>query len=177
MSESATKGNDNDDDDKGNDDDDDNNKNKNEEKEIKRLTNNPLRLAVLRLGMTELKGTSMYNYGTQNGRFDCAYCGEELFDSDGKFDSKSGWPSFWRSANDNAMAYKREFDGRIECKCKTCNSHLGHVFMDGPRESSVDIDVLNSKPYSDPVSKVGGPNGRLPRFCINGACLNLKEEK
>merc|ERR1712107_398304 len=98
-----------------------------------------------------------------------------LFESNSKYDSGSGWPSFWRSANEDSISYKMEFDGRMECKCAKCDSHLGHVFMDGPYESSVDETVLKSKPLSDPVSK-NRNNGRLPRFCINGACLDLKEE-
>jgi peptide methionine sulfoxide reductase MsrB len=82
---------------------------------------NPLRLLVLRLGLTEPMGASPLNYGTYNGEFTCAFCGNNLFDSTSKYDSSSGWPSFWRSASDDSVAYKMEFDGRLECRCKRCS--------------------------------------------------------
>lgn len=87
-------------------------------------TKNPLRLAVLKLGMTELKWTSPLNYEKRSGTYECASCSTVLFDSTGKYDSGSGWPSFWRTDSGN-VAYKREWDGRIECSCKSCGGHLG----------------------------------------------------
>jgi peptide-methionine (R)-S-oxide reductase len=82
---------------------------------------NPLRWAVLRLGVTELRGTSPYNYGSKSryadGAFACGYCGNPLFDGTAKYDSGSGWPSFWRSASDGAVRYQREMDGRLCGKC------------------------------------------------------------
>jgi peptide methionine sulfoxide reductase MsrB len=84
---------------------------------------NPLRLLVLRLGLTEPVATSPLNYGKYDGEFTCAYCGSVLFDSNAKYDSGSGWPSFWRTANENAMEYKMEFDSRLECKCKRCSRY------------------------------------------------------
>jgi peptide-methionine (R)-S-oxide reductase len=140
--------------------------------EIKRKvqTRNPFRLMVLRLGFTEPAGTSSFNYGKYNGEFSCAYCGNLLFDSNAKYDSGSGWPSFWRSAASTSMAYKAEWDGRLECKCQKCSSHLGHVFLDGPRPASVDRAVLDSSPSTDPRRK--SDDRILPRFCINGAALN-----
>ena len=81
---------------------------------------NPLRLLVLRLGLTEPMGTSPLNYGKYEGECTCAYCGETLFDSNSKYDSGSGWPSFWRTAN-GSVEYKSEFDGRLECRCKRCS--------------------------------------------------------
>ena len=136
---------------------------------------NPLRLAVLRLGLTEPAWTSPLNYGEKEGKFSCAYCGHELFDSDGKYDSGSGWPSFWRSVDDVAMNYKMEFDGRLECRCGECKSHLGHVFLDGPLPSSVDQDLLSSSPITDPRSKRA--DARLPRFCVNGASLRMNSNE
>jgi peptide methionine sulfoxide reductase MsrB len=87
-------------------------------------TRNPLRLAVLRLGVTEPRATSPYNYGGsskyKDGVFACGYCGVELFDGAAKYESGSGWPSFWRSVRDGAVTYQRELDGRLECQCGTC---------------------------------------------------------
>lgn len=142
--------------------------------EIEGQTWNPLRLAVLRLGLTEPAWTSSFNYQKKDGVFSCAYCGNELFDSNAKYDSGSGWPSFWRSKEDQAIAYKMEFDGRLECTCGKCKSHLGHVFMDGPRPSDVPNAELEGSPESDPRSK---RTERLPRFCVNGASLRLSEKE
>ena len=134
-------------------------------------TINPLRLAVLRLGFTEPAWTSPLNYGKKDGIFSCAYCGHELFDSESKYDSGSGWPSFWRSKDSDSIDYKMEFDGRLECRCGKCKSHLGHVFLDGPRPDSVSQEILKNSPEKDPRSR--REDGRLPRFCVNGASLTL----
>ena len=91
----------------------------------KKGTINPLRLAVLKLGLTELKWTSPLNYEKRVGTYDCASCGTVLFDSSGKYDSGSGWPSFWKTKDVNRVAYKREWDGRVECSCRSCGGHLG----------------------------------------------------
>jgi len=139
---------------------------------FKRLTWDPLRLAVLRLGFTEWPATSRFNHGKYNGEFTCAYCGNLLFDSNAKYDSRSGWPSFWRSATDTSMAYKMELGGRLECRCQKCESHLGHVFLDGPTPSSVESPLLAESPASDPRSK---NNRYLPRFCINGAAIKFRD--
>lgn len=90
-------------------------------------TYNPLRLAVLKLGFTELRWTSPLNYEKRGGQYNCANCGTHLFDAGGKYDSGSGWPSFFRTAEGNVSLY-REWDGRIECRCGKCEGHLGHVF-------------------------------------------------
>lgn len=86
---------------------------------------NPLRLLVLRLGLTEPAMTSPLNYGKYDGEFVCAYCGASLFDANAKYES--GWPSFWRTQHENAVSYKLEWDNRLECRCQRCSSHLGHV--------------------------------------------------
>ena len=140
--------------------------------EIKRLTWNPLRLAVLRLGFTEWPATSPFNYGEYNGEFTCAYCGNLLFNSNSKYDSGSGWPSFWRSAKETSIDYK--FDGRLECRCQKCKSHLGHVFLDGPTPSSVEQSLLAESPGPDPRSQTGR---YLPRFCINGAAMRFRDQE
>lgn len=147
--------------------DDDNDKNT----KIKALTWNPLRLGVLRLGLTEPAMTSPLNYGTHDGTFACAYCGAELFDSAAKYDSGTGWPSFWRTARDGAVGYRRDLTG-LECHCARCDSHLGHVFLDGPRSASVPPDLLRESPASDPRGRAA--TSPLPRYCINGASLNYR---
>ena len=146
-----------------------------EENDFEVQTWNPLRLAVLKLGFTEPAWTSPFNYQKKKGIFTCACCGSELFDSESKYDSGSGWPSFWRSKEEGAISYKMEFDGRLECRCNKCQGHLGHVFLDGPRESDVPSSLLATSPESDPRSR--RENGRLPRFCVNGASLRLREEE
>jgi peptide-methionine (R)-S-oxide reductase len=134
---------------------------------------NPIRLGVLRLGLTEPAMTSALNYGKFDGKFTCAYCGHELFDSAAKYDSRSGWPSFWRTSNEDSVSYKPEMDGRLECRCKKCSSHLGHVFLDGPRPSSVEQDLLATSPTSDPRGK---KSEYLPRFCVNGSALRYNPQ-
>lgn len=139
---------------------------------IQRQTWNPFRLAVLRLGLTEFPMTSPLNYGKYDGEFTCSYCGNLLFDSNAKYDSGSGWPSFWRSATETSMDYRMEMDGRLECRCQKCKSHLGHVFLDGPTPSSVEQPLLEASPESDPR---GRTNRYLPRFCINGAAMKFRD--
>jgi peptide-methionine (R)-S-oxide reductase len=139
----------------------------------KRQTINPLRLMVLTLGFTEPAWTSPWNYQkSPEGKFVCAYCGNKLFDSSSKYESGSGWPSFWRSIDEGSIRLVREFDGRVECSCSRCKSHLGHVFMDGPRKETVNSILLSTIPTSDP--KGGTENSRLPRFCINGASIMFR---
>eukprot|EP00541_Cyclophora_tenuis_P018063 CAMPEP_0116544488 /NCGR_PEP_ID=MMETSP0397-20121206/2145_1 /TAXON_ID=216820 /ORGANISM="Cyclophora tenuis, Strain ECT3854" /LENGTH=149 /DNA_ID=CAMNT_0004068705 /DNA_START=33 /DNA_END=482 /DNA_ORIENTATION=- len=141
------------------------------QKQIERKTWNPLRLMVLKLGFTEPAWTSPWNYQkAKEGKFTCAYCGNPLFDADSKYDSGSGWPSFWRSSTDGAVALTKEWDGRVECACSQCGAHLGHVFMDGPRPESMPVEKVSTIPESDPKSK------RLPRFCINGASIRYAKE-
>ena len=88
-------------------------------------TRNPLRLAVLKLGATEPAFTSPLHQETSAGRYECAGCGTTLFDSTGKYSCPCGWPSFYASAGEDLLQYKREWDGRIEVSCKCCNGHLG----------------------------------------------------
>ena len=151
-------------------------------KNIQRKTWNPFRLAVLRLKMTEPAMTSPLNYGkynnNDNATFRCAYCDHILFPAAAKYNSGTGWPSFWRTAHNDSVAYHREWDGRLECRCSNCQSHLGHVFMDGPYPSKMMSQFpewVASIPTSDPKSS--SPNACLPRFCINGFALTYHPTK
>ncbi len=105
---------------------------------------------------TERAFTGEYNDNKRAGSYLCKCCGEELFASDNKYDSGSGWPSFDRPANDDVIRYKEDFSHgmhRVEAMCDRCGSHLGHVFDDGPREST----------------------GK--RYCINSLSLNFEESE
>lgn len=104
---------------------------------------------------TEAPFAGTYVDNTEAGMFACAVCGAELFSSDAKFDSGTGWPSFTEPANVENVVLKEDNDygmRRTEVLCKNCSAHLGHVFPDGPREK-------------------GGQ-----RYCINSVCLELKKK-
>lgn len=137
---------------------------------------NPFRLAVLKLGMTEPRFLSPLNYEKRNGIYKCAGCGNILFDSSGKYNSGSGWPSFWKSAGNDQIKLTKEWDGRVECSCANCNGHLGHVFPDGPKSSDMEGIVT----IDDVMPALQRPGGeiptRLPRFCLNGASLIFNEQ-
>lgn len=143
---------------------------------------NPLSLAVLRLGFTEPAWTSPLNYQKANGTYKCASCGTSLFSSSGKFDSGSGWPSFWKTISSDRVELKKEWDGRIECRCQKCKGHLGHVFPDGPQRGSLDAIELASVPETDPQigykvqNDVNSSFSRMPRYCVNGAALKFEKE-
>lgn len=114
----------------------------------------PERYAVLRKKGTEPPFTGKYNHSKEDGVYRCGACGNELFSSDTKFDSGTGWPSFTEPANTENIELKSDnslFMRRTEVLCARCESHLGHVFDDGP-----------------------GPNGK--RFCINSCALDLETE-
>jgi peptide-methionine (R)-S-oxide reductase len=114
----------------------------------------PLQHHVLRQHGTERPFTSPLNNEKRTGVFHCAGCGEPLFDSSTKYESGSGWPSFWAS-KDNAVETTSDTSHgmvRTEVTCAKCGGHLGHLFPDGPR-----------------------PTGN--RYCMNGAALKFEEKK
>jgi len=147
---------------------------------------NPFSLAVLKLGLTEPAWTSPLNYKKSAGTYRCANCNSPLFTSSAKYDSGSGWPSFWKTAAPDRVALEREWDGRIECKCANCGGHLGHVFPDGPTRGSLEEKELKTVPDSDPKigykDASGGEGGeskysRMPRFCVNGIAMRFDEDE
>jgi len=108
----------------------------------------PEAFRVLREHGTERAGTSPLNLEKRDGTFLCAGCGTPLFTSDTKYESGTGWPSFWAPI-EGAVATRTDrsfFMTRTEVHCATCGGHLGHVFPDGPR-----------------------PTGQ--RYCMNGVSL------
>jgi peptide-methionine (R)-S-oxide reductase len=120
----------------------------------KKLT--PEQFEVLRHGETEAPFTGKLLNNHDTGDYVCGACGQIVFKSDTKFDSGSGWPSFFDPANTKAVVLEEDSSGgmhRIEVKCANCGSHLGHVFNDAPDQ----------------------PTGM--RFCINSAALDFKEQK
>lgn len=104
------------------------------EKEIKE------KLTAKQFYITQKKGTEppfsgKYNNFYQSGIFHCVCCGNALFDSDNKYDSGSGWPSYSIPISSTAVLEERDFSHnieRVEVKCSQCGAHLGHVFKDGP---------------------------------------------
>jgi len=118
-----------------------------------RLT--PEQYAILRQKGTERAFTGQYDKNKAAGEYVCAGCGQPLFESDAKFESGCGWPSFVRPAETGAVEESSDLShgmDRTEVVCSRCDGHLGHVFPDGPRDQ-----------------------GGL-RYCINSASLDFKPE-
>ena len=125
---------------------------KSEEEWKRELT--PEQYKVLRKKATERPFTGELLHNKEKGMYVCAGCGAELFDSDTKYDSGSGWPSFWQPAEKENIEEKSDkslFMRRTEVLCKQCGGHLGHVFEDGPQ-----------------------PTGQ--RYCINSLSLGFKKK-
>ena len=103
-----------------------------------RLT--PAQYRVAREGGTEPPFSGEYNNLKADGVFRCICCGKPLFDSQQKFDSGTGWPSFWSPAEDDAVATESDASmgmRRTEVHCPECRAHLGHVFPDGPEPTGL----------------------------------------
>ena len=126
--------------------------NKSEEEWKQELT--PMQFKVLRKHGTEPAGTSPLDKNYDKGTYVCAACGHPLFSSETKFNSGTGWPSFYASMDDaiETSVDKKFFMTRTEVHCSNCGGHLGHVFPDGPK-----------------------PTGQ--RYCMNGVSLEFKPEE
>ena len=114
-------------------------------------TLSPSQFHVLREHGTERAGTSPLNQEKRPGTFYCAGCGQALFDASTKFESGTGWPSFFKPL-DAAVGTSQDrsfFMSRVEVHCANCGGHLGHVFQDGPRPTGL-------------------------RYCMNGVALKFE---
>ena len=100
----------------------------------------PEQYQVCRQGHTERAFTGKYDGYKENGIYTCVCCGIPLFDSESKFDSGSGWPSFFRPVENNAVEELEDTSHgmcRVEARCARCESHLGHIFPDGPQPTGL----------------------------------------
>ncbi|HEX4962609.1 MAG TPA: peptide-methionine (R)-S-oxide reductase MsrB [Thermoanaerobaculia bacterium] len=112
----------------------------------------PEQFEVLRQHGTERAGTSPLNHNKEKGVYVCAACGLTLFSSDTKFDSGTGWPSFWAPIEPSHIGTTTDnsfFMSRTEVHCARCGGHLGHVFNDGPKPTGL-------------------------RYCMNGVSLKFE---
>ena len=114
----------------------------------------PEQYKIARKHGTERAFTSPFNENKQNGIYKCVGCETELFASDTKFDSGTGWPSYFAPISETAVSEHTDgsfFMKRTEVRCATCDSHLGHVFPDGPAPSGL-------------------------RYCMNGAVMEFEAD-
>ena len=114
----------------------------------------PEEYRVLREKGTEMAFTGKYYKHKEKGVYVCAACGNELFSSESKYDSGSGWPSYWQPISEEAVEFKKDASlgmERTEVLCGKCGSHLGHVFEDGPKPTGL-------------------------RYCINSVSLDFEKD-
>lgn len=105
-----------------------------------RVRLDPDQFRVLREGATERAFTGHYVNEKRSGTYRCAGCGAELFSSDAKYDSRSGWPSFYEALDPDAIEERRDTSHgmvRTEIVCRRCGGHLGHLFPDGPQPTGL----------------------------------------
>jgi peptide-methionine (R)-S-oxide reductase len=114
----------------------------------------PSQYQVLRQHGTEPRGSSPLNKEKRQGRFRCAGCGQPLFSSDTKYESGTGWPSFFAPVEDSVETMADQSYGmmRTEVHCASCGGHLGHVFPDGPQPTGL-------------------------RYCMNGVAMTFDPEE
>lgn len=127
---------------------------KSEEEWMRQLT--PEQFRVCRLKGTERPFTGRYNDCKDDGVYRCVCCGEPLFDSATKYESGSGWPSFYAPISEDAVATEEDSSlgmRRIEVMCGRCDAHLGHVFEDGPAPTGLRYCMNSVSLQLDPGGK------------------------
>lgn len=115
----------------------------------------PEQYRITREHGTERAGSGPHQHESRDGMFKCVCCGKELFETGAKFESGTGWPSFYQSANPDAVSEHKDrsfFMTRTEIRCSDCDAHLGHVFPDGPQPTGL-------------------------RYCMNGHALTFEPDE